>query len=106
VIDFQDGFHAIHSRTCYPTSAAAGPARALWSPRQPFHFHSARNHHLGGFDHRYCVIAASQVQGFHGVGCDHRSQALIANSETNLSEQAVNANFFNKTVKTVPGAQA
>ena len=49
----------------------------------------SRDHHLRRLDDRDRVVPASQLQRLHGVSRDHRRQPLIADTQSDLGEQAV-----------------
>jgi hypothetical protein len=68
-------------------------------------FGLARDHHLGGLDNRHCIIATPELQLADGVGGDDGGKRLIADSQTDLSEQAVDPHFIDEAPEAIAAAQ-
>src|SRR5262249_12238543 len=63
--------------------------------------HLARDHHLGRLDDGDGVVAAAQFQLVNGVAGDDGRQRLIADPQSHLAEQAVNADLLHIAAQTI-----
>ena len=82
----------------------------LASPRPPARggrFASGlRNHHFGRLDNRQCIVAATEFQRADGVRRDHGRERLIANTQANLGEEAIDPDLVDEAAQAVPCAEA
>ena len=67
--------------------------------------HFARDHDLSGFDDRERVVSAAQLELADGVARDDGGERLVSDSESHLTEQAVDSYLFDETSKSIAAAQ-
>jgi hypothetical protein len=65
----------------------------------------ASDHHFSRLDDRQRIVAPTKLQLGERVAGYNRGQSLVADSQTNLANQAIDSHFFDEASKPVPAAQ-
>jgi hypothetical protein len=65
----------------------------------------ASDHHFSRLDDRQRIVAPAKLQLSERVAGYNRGQPLIADSQANLANQAIDSHFFDEASKPVPAAQ-
>jgi hypothetical protein len=87
-------------------------ARVLSTPRAAALRRSSRlrgfasDHHFSRLDDRQRIVAPTKLQFGECVAGYNRGQPLIADSQANLANQAIDSHFFDEASKPVPAAQS
>ena len=84
-----------------------GRTTPVWQKSEiyPHRFSQFADHHFGRLDDRHGIVAAAKAQRTHGVGGDDRGQALIADAQPDLGEQAVDPHFLDESPQSISRTQ-
>ncbi len=70
-----------------------------------FFNHFARDHDFRRLDDRHRIVTASQPQFLNSIARDDRGQRLIADAQSHLRHEPVDAHFVDKSTQPVPAAE-